>query len=331
MLSIAGTTSSQDLQDALQNVGAEYGSQYVLPLTNSIGADLNAGLFHSAKSGKGIFGVNIYVGLKIAGMMVDPTQQRFSLEFPTEVTYDYHIDGSTYSLRVPAEFSVDEAPTIFGTRDAAVATARVLMDTSVVHQGNVVPLSIDTTFSQELIGGILQTRIAPLVIPHASFGSILGTDFSVRWLPKIGHPSYGHISLLGGGVRHNVSQYLKTLPVDVALSAAWQRLDTEASAGGEFAINIETIAYGIIVSKSVSLLTVYGGLQKEKTTVAYAYSLDAANVGIDESFEVAFTHNASSRGRAIVGLTLNLGPLITNFDYAIGNERIASAGIGFGF
>ncbi len=328
---LTSNVAAQDLHETLANVGADYGSQYVLPLSNSIGADLNAGLFHTARSGKGLFGVNVYVGIKVAGMIVDPTQQQFSMQFPTEVDYSVSFGGSQYDLRVPAEFSVSEAPTIFGDREAAVATARVRLDTTIFHQGNVVPISIDTTLTQELIGGIVRTRIAPLVIPHASFGSILGTDFSVRWLPTIEHASYGSISLKGGGIRHNVSRYVRSLPVDIAVTASWQQLNTEALAAGDFSIDIETVAYGIIVSKSLPLVTVYGGLQREQTVVDYAYEYSGDLNPMDEPVGVSFSHDASSRGRAVLGVTLNLGPLVTNFDYAVGNERVASAGIGFGF
>lgn len=331
LASFVSTAGAQDLQETLESVGAEYGSQYVFPLTNSIGADLNAGLFHTAKSGKGILGVNVYVGLKVAGMIVDPAKQRFSLDFPTEVDFGYTYAGNDYNIRVPVEFSVNEAPTIFGERDAAVATASVRMDTSIVHQGSVIPVSIDTTLTQELVGGLVNTPIAPLVIPHASIGSIMGTDLSVRWLPKIDHPSYGSIELRGLGIRHNVSQYLSVLPVDVALSAAWQKLDTESRAGGEFAIRINTLAYGLVVSKSLALVTVYGGIQRERTTVDYSYMFDGDLAALDDPVEVAFSHRATIRGRALMGLTLNLGPLIINTDYAVGDERIASAGIGFGF
>jgi len=330
-LTICSGAAGQDLQETLESVGAEYGSRYVVPLTNSLGADLNAGLFHTARSGSGLFGLNVYVGVKVAGMFVDPAQQRFSLNFPTEVNFDYDLDGETYTFRVPVEFSVNEAPTIFGDREAAIASAHVTFDTTIVHQGDPLGLSIDTTITQELIGGLINTRIAPLVVPHASFGSIMGTDVSVRWLPRISHPDYGHIRLVGGGVRHSVSQYLKLLPVDVAVSASWQSLDTRARAGGDFSVNIETFAYGIVVSRSIPLLTVYGGLQRERTIVDYAYMFDGEIADLDEPIDVAFTHRASQRGRFVMGVTLNLGPVITNVDYAVGNERVASAGIGFGF
>lgn len=330
-LVLTSTASSQDLREALESVGADYGSQYVLPLTNSIGADLNAGLFHTAKSGKGILGVNVYVGVKIAGMLVDPAQQRFNLQFPTEVNFDYRYEGTDYNLRLPVEFSVNEAPTIFGEREAAIASAHVMVDTSIVHQGNMVPVSIDTTLTQELIGGILPTRVAPLIIPHASFGSVFGTDVSVRWLPRIEHPNYGSIHLRGAGIRHNVSRYLASLPVDVALSFTWQYLSARSRAAGDFSVDIETVAYGIIVSKTVAVATVYGGIQRERTIVDYHYVFAAPEEIAEDDINVAFSHNASIRGRAVIGVALSLGPLVANADFGIGSEQVASAGIGIGF
>jgi hypothetical protein len=206
-----------------------------------------------------------------------------------------------------------------------------MVDTSIVHQGNVIPVSIDTTLTQELIGGLVHTRIAPLIIPHASFGSILGTDVSVRWLPRIEHPNYGSIHLRGAGIRHNVSRYLSSLPVDVAISVAWQHLNAKSRAAGDFAIDIETVAYGILVSKTVAVVTVYGGLQRERTTVDYRYVFEGQVGDADEGVNIAFSHDASIRGRAVLGVTLSLGPLVTNIDYGVGTERVASAGIGFGF
>ena len=50
---LSTAASAQNLDEVLSNVGSEYGLLYTGPLTNSLGADLNAGLFHAAKSGGG--------------------------------------------------------------------------------------------------------------------------------------------------------------------------------------------------------------------------------------------------------------------------------------
>lgn len=324
-------SNGQSLGETLNNVGSQYGSMYTTPLTNSLGADLNSGLFHTAKSAKGLFGVNIFVGIKAAGMMVNTQDQYFDLAFPSTVEFDYTIDGSRYTLNLPAEFEVNGAPTVFGDRSAPTATAHILMDTTIVHEGNPVDVAIDTTFSQSVIGGLWKTQIAPLIIPHASIGSIFGTDLVVRYLPEISHPDYGHVKLRGLGFRHSISRHIPMLPVDVAVSAVWQQLETQSTAVGNFTMNLDTRAYSVIVSKELLLVTVYGGFQRERSTVDYSYEFVDLEDVTGEAIDVSFSHQASLKNRAVLGVTLNLGPLVTNFDFSMGEERVASAGLGFGF
>ena len=324
-------STGQELGELLNTVGSQYGSMYTTPLTNSLGADLNSGLFHTAKTAKGLFGVNVYVGARIAGMMVNPQDQYFDLVFPSSVNFAYSIGNTSYDLNLPAEFRVDNAPTVFGGRAAPTATAHVSLDTTLVYQGNPVAVSIDTTFSQQLIGGLVKTQIAPVIIPHASIGSIFGTDFVIRWLPEISHPDYGHIKLRGFGFRHSLSRHIPALPMDVAVSAVWQELDTGSAAAEDFNMNLRTLAYSVIASKQLLLVTVYGGLQRERSTVDYSYQFVDLESLTGERVDVEFSHQGSLRNRAVVGVTLNLGPFITNADFSFGEERVASAGIGFGF
>lgn len=330
LLSFSFGAQAQELGELLSDVGSSYGSMYTTPLTNSLGADLNSGLFHTAKSNKGLFGLNVYFGIKVAGMFVNESDQLFDLQFPSTVNFDYTVNGQTYDFEVPVDFAVTGAPTIFGNRESALATGTVRFDTTIVDGGINYPVSIDTTFSQEIIGGLISTKIAPIAIPHASFGSLLGTDITVRWLPEVSHPEFGHVKLIGGGIRHSLNRYIDSLPIDLAVAATWQQLETGSSVGGDFNMNINTFAYSVIASKSLMLVTVYGGLQREKSTVEYSYTLAEAEA-LGEPVDVNFSHTGSQKGRMTVGVALHLGPIVTNADYAVGNERVASLGFGIGF
>ena len=67
--------------------------------------------------------------------------------------------------------------------------------------------------------GQLKTRLMPMAIPQATLGTLFGTEAVVRYaaIPKM--ENFPHIDLVGVGVRHNISQYLPDLPLDVAAGA----------------------------------------------------------------------------------------------------------------
>ncbi len=306
VLTLAGFAGAQDLSSSLAKVGSQYGQAYVAPAVNSFGVDLNSGLFHSA-SMEGIlpFGLHLYIGAQVSGALLASSDKAFSL------TYKDTLNDPLLG-KLPATYTVNNAPTVFGSgnRGAVVITP----------DNPLIPAQTDST-----IGGVVQTSIAPIVIPQVGIGSLFGTDVTVRYLPKIKLSKYGSVQLFGVAVRHSLSQYIPLVPVDIAVQVGFQNLSILDSAGANL-MKASAFAANIEVSKTFAIVTFYGGLQVENSSVDVSYTY---NPGQNmHPVPVSFTLKGKNKFRALVGVNFGLGPLTINADYNIGSINAVNAGVG---
>lgn len=303
-----GRSDDKSLSAYLSKAGATYGQAYLAPLSNSFGADINSGWFHGANPGSN--GFHIYLGVKAFAATIPDADKLI----PAGLSYtDSVIDGN---IRTQATFTVDPAsPTVFGDENTnGVAYATV--------NGH--------PYTQTVAPGLVSTSIAPLAMPQLTIGTIMGTDFTIRYLPTISIGNYGSIGFWGFGVRHSISQYLggENAPVDIAVQVAFQGLTIKDSTDFEIVKNSAWLA-NVEVSKSFSLLTLYGGLQTEKSSMDIAYNYH--NTSTNTDIPIAFTLDAKNTFRAIIGVNLGLGPLILNADYNMGSINTISGGFGLSF
>jgi hypothetical protein len=326
LLTISSTSEGQNLSNNISTVSSEYSRLYVGPLVDAYGANINAGLFHTARIGGGLIPkVDLYVGVKVFGALL-PTDRSLSFSYQTEEVFTGP-DGAQY--RVPVVFEVEDAPTVFGETDAGEITAVV---NETVNEGldgvlgTTDDIVIRETASLRLLPGLINTSVAPLLIPQVGIGSIAGTDILVRYLPTVSTETYGKISFRGFGVRHSISQYIPMFPASLSAQFVYQRLSID-DASERQTLLATAYAANVAISKSLAVITLYGGLQIEKTKVAIDYSYDTgiAELGIQE---IRFTDQAGNRFRVIAGLTFSPGPLQVNVDYALGTMNTVSAGVG---
>lgn len=326
-LAFVGFASAQDLGSTIAKVGSQYAQAYVTPAANAFGVDLNSGLFQDAKVGGMLpFGLNLYIGVKVGAAIIPSSNQSFSMSYMDSVTFTETYNSQNYTIKVPTTFTVTNAPTIFGEKTKGQATFNVAKDTTITSGSFSHTFHLDSTNTIPTIGGLLKTSIAPIPIPQVGVGSLFGTDAFVRYLPKIKISNYGSVQLLGFGIRHSVSQYIPLIPVDIAVQLGWQNFSIEDTAGNKV-IKASTFAANVEVSKTLAVLTVYAGLQTEKSTmdVSYTYTPSYQNA---QPIPISFSLKGKNTFRALLGLNLGLGALNINADYNIGAINAVSAGIG---
>ena len=328
---IYGLANAQDLSSTLSKVGNQYAEAYVAPAVNAFGADINSGLFNTAKVG-GIlpFGLNLYVGVKAAASFIPSSDQTFGLSYQDTVAFNENYNGQAYTIKVPTTFTVQNAPTIFGGKTDGQATFNVQKDTTITQNGFSHTFSLDSSATISTIPGLLKTTIAPIPIPQIGIGSIFGTDIFVRYLPKIKLGNYGSFQLLGYGIRHSVSQYIPLCPVDIAVQLGWQNLSIQDSTGSKV-LKASAFAANLEVSKTFAILTVYAGLQTESSSVDINYNYLPAASPLDPNpkpIPISFSLKGKNTFRELIGLNLGLGVLSINADYSLGAINVASAGIG---
>lgn len=315
----------EELADLLSEVGGAYSEPYLQPLANALGADMNTGLFHTASIGGGMLPlVDVYVGVKAMAGFVPSSSRTMSLVYETERTFE--VAGDEYVI--PVTFEINDAPTVFGETTRGQASTHVLqtLDGPDGMPGTEDDVVLDSTFTLDVLPGLIDTPVAPFLVPHFGIGSFMGTDLTFRYLPRIGYQDYGSIGMFGMGVRHSISQYLPLFPVDLSTQVMWQKLSIQDGENDEV-FTASAIAGNVVASKSLMVLTVYGGLQAERSSIdiAYTFDSDVAQVG---GQQIEFGLKGNNVVRAVFGAALNMGPMLVNVDAAVGSTRIISTGVG---
>ncbi len=167
--------------------------------------------------------------------------------------------------------------------------------------------------------GQFKTAVIPGGVPQLTIGNLLGTQAILRYiqLPQIGNVP--RTTLAGGGIRHSLSRYFSVLPVDVAAGVFYQRFTF-----GDY-ITASAAMIGVQASKSFSILTLYGGLQYEETTMSLNYTFKG-----EPPTKVSLDLSSINHACLTLGLCLNLALIDINGDISIGNVTAISAGFGFG-
>jgi len=215
-------------------------------------------------------------------------------------------EQKTYMANAPAGFDPQtfETATIFGD------DGRLITDESsgLQYRGS---------------DGILNTSIFAQGVLQLGVGYVLGTEAVVRYLPSpsLADDKFPETTLFGIGIRHSVSQYLPASPIDFSTGVFYNKLKV-----GDI-IDFSSIAAGAQASKSFSALTLYGGLQWEKSTMNLTFTstdVSAASPLVDLDLD------GDNSVRLTLGMELTLAIVHLFADANIGSIINFSGGIGVG-
>jgi hypothetical protein len=187
-------------------------------------------------------------------------------------------------------------------------------------------------------------NVVPSPMVQLGIGTFRNTDIIFRYVPEI---TYGDFktSVFGMGIKHDIKQWipgLKRVPIDIAILGAFSGLDNELDMSefeldgenqvGLFNINNWTVQ--AIVSKQISVLTIYGSVGYSDITSSLKVKGEYIIVDeFDPSLDFSVTdpigidyHENSFRMTG--GLKLKLGPISIHGDYTWQEYHIVSAGFG---
>jgi hypothetical protein len=245
-----GSTVAQaqtPLEDAIQQLNSSNVHGYLQPFVNGVGADMNAGFYHSADiSNLGFFFQFQLVGM---GTLIG--------------------DNEKYYMGTP--------PQSQGYSQQPVRTATVFGDKGTIIPGPAPGLSY------QFQNGQFNTPIMPIAAPQVTIGNLFGTQAVIRYIqiPQIGN--IPRATLAGGGIRHSISQYLPVLPLDVAAGIFYQKFtfgDYITATATSFGVqasksfSIATLYGGLqYESSTTSLNYIFNGQPPAKVSL----DLDAVN------------------------------------------------------
>ncbi len=334
LVGLLGTVSlarAQEFSESVARVGEEYARGYVAPLVDVIGANFNSGLVPAVSLGSRTNEVNVYFGIKAFGAFVPASDRRFDASFVNDVPLSHRLGSEIIEMNVPANVTVEQAPTFFGESEPGEMTIRIDQDTTFTYLGLILPVAFDTTFTLEGIGGIWDHGTAPFLVPEVVMGTLLGTSIMVRWVPEISVQNSESIGLFGFGVQHRLNPYLPTLPFDLGVQAVWQRAGADDDQDQQV-VRISTFAANVHAGKRFGPIGVYGALQSEQSTVKVRYEYTPTGFDRDaEPIPVRLNMAGVNKMRIILGSDLKLGPVHANADFSVGRMNTISVGLGFAY
>lgn len=322
--------------------------EYLRPLGQGVGAGLNSGWFNTAKTHKFL---GFSLGFRLNAYMVPEEYQSFNLNSLSLTSLNYTGKGTASEVISPTFSGKRGEPTPLMWLNAPAPNQNVRLSEFNLPEGIGVPY-------------------AGFPTAQASVGLLFDTDVMIRFIPTTDIPDFGELSMTGYGIKHNIKQWIpivKLIPIDilayygtntVTLNAGFDvppptmtsnnepiRQDPSLDFTGQgVEFSATTTSYGIIVGKSIPLISVYASLGQESAITEVAVTGRYPQViprvptaGATQRWQVAATSNDpvnleydnGTTMRATVGASVKLLFLRVNADYSMGEYPVASLGLAF--
>lgn len=302
---------------------------YMDPAMTGFGYAINGGWYNTAKTHKKL-GFDLTV-------TVNAAQVPDEAEFFTFNNIDYT------NIRL-ASGTTAQAPTLMGPD----SDGPLLEAFSTVNIGGSEE-EFSTQFRSPPGVGLGNFNVVPVPTINLGIGLIKNTDLKLRYVPEVNSEDF-KINLIGFGIMHDIKQYipfLKRLPIDVSVLAAYTDADIEYNldglglAGRNQLATYDVTAWTaqVLVSKKIALLTVYGGLGYNSATTSLAmtgeYDIEVAaevngqlgseTVTLTDPIDLEFDSNGV---RATAGFRIKLAVLTFHADYTLQEYNVLAGGIG---
>ncbi|UII29316.1 hypothetical protein LVD15_13065 [Fulvivirga maritima] len=192
-------------------------------------------------------------------------------------------------------------------------------------------------------------QVVPVPMAQLGIGIIKNTDIKIRWTPEIDVED-GSFKLIGFGVMHDIKQHIpgiKHLPFDLSAFVGYTSVsfdfpfDEELSTtgGGVYTTNglgqldVNTLTGQAIISKKISVLTVYGGVgfnrvrSEIKLKGDYVVRDDFGNSeSVSDPVDLSFKEGGVKLN---AGFRLKLAIVTLHADYTVQEYDVLSVGFGF--
>ena len=343
----------ESLETTLQKLAADAAKGYVAPVSSGFGSNLNAGWFHRAPWAT-FLGFDLEFGLVAMGTFFSDEHKSFStggaFRFDssqaatlTEFIQNDPQYGFTQQQRDAIQREVIQkirgqdfsvgifGPTVIGKKQDSVRVqfngAKFTVTDPNTNQSREVTVPAERVALP--VTGLLEDAPAlPLASPQLTIGTILGSQFTFRYLPEVEiDPEIGKFKYFGFGVQHNPVVWFgeDALPLEISLGYFTQRM----SVGTLFEAN--ATAFGVNASKRLGWgalnLTPYAGfmLERSSMTFTYDYELDTPTGRIPQ--KVTFELEGENKSRITAGVSLKILLFNINADYNWGTYKSVSAGV----
>jgi hypothetical protein len=269
-------------ENAIKQLDSDMVRGYLQPFLDGFGANMNSGF-----SGSSDISTRFHLRLDIVGMatLVGGAQK-------------------TYKATPPLPFPQQE------------------VETATIFGGNGALITGPNGLQYYMQNGQLNVDFIPFAIPQLTMGNVFGTQAVFRYFLFSGEGDIPSVNLFGLGLRHQVSRYLPSSPVDVSATIFYQNFSI-----GDI-MDSNAMAYGLKASRKFSVFSLYGGLQYESSNVDLTYTFTGFGSDIDQEIDLSL--KGENNLRFYAGAGLSLGFLHLRGDVGLGKVTTLSVAIGFG-
>lgn len=335
--------SAQDdgdnLETMLGNLAQDAARSYIAPIVSGFGADMNSGWFHRAPWAT-TFGFDLEFGVVAMGALMDDTHRLFTLDGNFRFTSEQAMDlaqgaapgdptaqNAIRDAILSQEFTVTfSGPTIVGKKEDSL---RINFPGKTINvNGNDYNLP-SYTDALPVRGLLEEAPLVPFATPQLSFGTILGTQVTLRYLPEIQiDEKIGKFKYFGFGLQHNPMVWFggeDALPFEVAAAYYTQSL--------KIGTLMDATATSFGVNASIRLgwgflnITPYAGFMIESSSIkwAYEYTVDTPSGPSQERIEFEATGENSSR--IVLGASVKILLVNLSVDMNLAKYRSVSAAV----
>ncbi len=291
---LMASVAGAGLEDQVAVYSEDNAEGYLGPLVEAIGTNLNNGLFQSSL-------------IPLEGFNASFELRAMAVWFSD--------DDRTFKARTEGGFnppSSADASTVVGPGAAVTVTG----------EGG-------TTFM--FPGGFSLNSFA-LSVPQIRFGSYRGTEGIFRYIAAdLGDSELGDLSLVGFGLRHNISQYFgPDFPLSMAGGFLWQRFRAgkNEEGGDMFKSTAWTIGLqaGKVYGEHSATIEPYAGLSVDSYAMDVAFGGESGEASslVDLSFDP--THSL----RFTLGVLARFAIAQAHAEYSVGSRNSLAFGLAFG-
>jgi hypothetical protein len=332
--------TAQDLQQQFSKLGREAAIGYTSPILSGWGNDLNSGIYSTADL-HNVLGFD--VGVSFSTSKFTDADKTYILTLPTTMTVnssDLGLNGYPQGTTVTLSSSgtspnypvTVQANTAVGNKDDV--NVKTLGGTGIIKNGTTVlgtvPIPPDKIILS-LPGGYDLGSVGlggvPLAMPQLALGLPFGLEVIGRWVPPI-KTDQGKVSNMGFGIRYDIDQWIPVCPVDIAVHFMTQKLTFKSNSDQEIFTGKAT-AYGVEVSKSLFILTLYSGFQLESSSITFNdYTYTGSDIGTGQTTIQGFEVKGNNKSRFTIGARLLLLFINLHADYSFATNNVLTLGAG---
>ena len=306
-----------------------YMNHYIRPFMNSFGTGIANGWYNTAATHEPLgFDLTFYVSL------VSVPDQDLSFNF---------LQSEYNNLRLATGGPDAVLPTLIGGTTGGLQFVSSVTDPATGIVVSSPPFNVPNG-----VGEDIPTTNIPVPMLQLALGIIKNTELIVRYAPTVTIGDDFELKFFGIGVKHDFKQWIpgiKTIPIDLSILIGYTNLNTDfffsntsviqVSPGSKASFDASIWTVQALVSKKISVLTVYGGIgynsinSKYDMTGEYGFQdvLDPSKtVFVKDPVSLEFPLNGF---RATAGLRLKFAIFTLHADYTLQEYNTLTVGFGF--